>query len=69
MTSDGIRYSNIEPDQEISAEPRAAASGAAETEPVPGRHVALGDGDEARQPRLGRQQVVAVGVERLSSTR
>ena len=28
-----------------------------------GRHVALGDRDEARQPRLGGQQIVAVGVE------
>ena len=37
---------------------------AAEPEPVPGGHVALGDGEEARQPRLGGEQVVAVGVER-----
>ena len=37
---------------------------AAEPEPVAGRNVALGDGDETRQPRFGGQQIVAVGVER-----
>ena len=37
--------------------------GAAEPEPVAGRHVTLGDRDETRQPRLGGQQIVAVRVE------
>ena len=32
-------------------------------EPVGGRHVAPGDGDEAREPRLGGQEVVAAGIE------
>ena len=32
-------------------------------EPVPLRHVAAGDGDEAGQPRLGGEQVVERGVE------
>ena len=60
MTSDGIRYSNIEPDHEISAAPRAdRRHRAAEPEPVPRRDVALGDGDEAGEPRLGGEQVVA----------
>ena len=66
MTSDGIRYSNIDPDQEISAAPCAdRRHRAAEPEPVPGRNVALGDGDEAGQPRFRRQQVVAIGIERV----
>ena len=30
---------------------------------MPRRHVALGDRDEARQARLGGEQVVAVGIE------
>ena len=37
--------------------------GAAQPEPVLGGHIALGDGDEARQPRFGRQQVVEIGIE------
>ncbi len=37
--------------------------GMAEPEPVAGRHIALGDGHETGQPRLGRHQVVAVLVE------
>ena len=43
--------------------PRDRGHGAAEPEPVPRRHVALGDRHEAGEPRLGRQQVVAAGVE------
>ena len=70
MTSDGIRYSNIEPDQEISAAPRAdRRQRPPEPEPVLAGHVALGDGDEAREPRLGGKQVVAVGVERAVARR
>ena len=42
---------------------RHGCDGAAEPEPLAGRHVALGDGEEARQPRLGRKQVVAIGVQ------
>ena len=46
---------------------RRAASdrrrGAAEPEPVPGGHVALGDGEEARQPRFRRQKIVAIGIQ------
>ena len=38
--------------------------GASEPKPVAGRNVVLGDRDEARQARLGGEQVVAVGVER-----
>ena len=65
MTSDGIRYSNIEPDQEISAAPlRDRRDGTAEAEPVARRDVALGDRDEAREPRLGGEQIVAARVER-----
>ena len=36
---------------------------AAETEPVAGRNVALGDRDEAREPRLGGEKIVATRVE------
>ena len=36
----------------------------AEQEPVSGRDVALGDGHEASEPRLGGQQVVAARIER-----
>ena len=64
ITSDGIRYSNIDPDHEISAEPRSTGvRPRPEAKPVARRHVALGDRDEARQARLGGQQVVAVGIE------
>ena len=35
----------------------------AQTEPVPGRHIALGDGEQAGQPRLGRQKVIAIAVQ------
>ena len=44
--------------------PRHGCDGAAEPEPLAGRNVALGDGEEAGQPGLGRQEVVAVGVQR-----
>ena len=37
--------------------------GAAEPEPVLRRNVALGDGDEARQSRFGREQIVEIGIE------
>ena len=64
ITRLGIRYSNIDPDHETSAEPLAHRRvGASEPEPVPRRHVALGDRDEARQARLGGEQVVTVGIE------
>ena len=33
---------------------------------MPGWQVALGDGEEAGQPRLGRQEVVAIGIQRRS---
>ena len=65
MTSGGIRYSNIEPDQEIRAPPCATGVIAR-----PSRNqcragsVALGDREEAGQPRLGRQEVVAIGIQR-----
>ena len=36
----------------------------AQTEPVAGGQIALGDADKARQPRLGGQQVVVVGIQR-----
>jgi len=52
MTSDGMRYSNIDPDHEISAAPRPiGATSAAQPEPMPGRHFAGGDRHEARKPR------------------
>ena len=64
MTSEGIRYSNIEPDQEISAAPSAERrDGAAEPEPVARRNIAFGDGEEAREPRLRGEEVVAAWVE------
>ncbi len=37
---------------------------APEAKPVAGRHVVLGDGHEARQTRLGGEQVVAARIER-----
>ena len=65
ITSDGIRYSNIDPDHEISAAPCATGiSAAAEMEPVAGGNIALGDGEETRQPRFRRQKIVAIGIER-----
>ena len=64
-TRSGIRYSNIDPDHESSAEPRPTGrQGAPEVEPVLDGHVAPGDGDEARQSRLGGQQIVVARVER-----
>ena len=48
---------------------RDRRDGAAEPEPVAGRNVALGDRHEARQPRLGGEQIVAARVERPSATR
>ena len=65
ITSAGIRYSNIEPDQETSAEPRpTGVSARPRRNQCSGGDVALGDGEEARQARLGRQQVVVARVER-----
>ena len=54
----------MEPDQDTSTgavvdRPQRAP----EAEPVRHRHFALGDRDEARQPRLGREQVVVAVVE------
>ena len=42
--------------------PADAADRTAEMQPVLVGHVALGDGDEAREPRLRREQVVVVVV-------
>ena len=62
MTSAGIRYSNIDPDQEMSAEPRpTGVKSAAQTKPVRRRNISFCDRDEAREARLGSQQVVAIG--------
>ena len=64
ITNEGIRYSNIEPDHEISAEPVPdGCQGTAEPEPVAGGYVSLGDRDEARKTRFGGKQVVIIGVE------
>ncbi len=49
ITSAGIRYSNIEPDQEISADPGPWASSRGRAETSARRDVALGDRDEARR--------------------
>ena len=43
---------------------RDRRDGAAEVEPVARRDVALGDRDEAREPRLGGEKIVAARVER-----
>ncbi len=48
---------------------RDRRDGAAEMEPVAGRDVALGDRDEAREPRLGGEQIVAARVERALGAR
>ena len=65
MTSDGIRYSNIDPDQEISAAPReTGVTARPRPEPVAGRNVSLGDRHEARQPRLRGEEIVTARVER-----
>ena len=65
MTSAGIRYSNIEPAHDTSAEPRpTGVRRAAEPEPVVGVDVALGDGQEAGETSLRGQQVVVARVQR-----
>ena len=65
MTSAGIRYSNIEPDHEISAEPRpTGVSARPSRNQCVGGDVALGDREEARQPGLRGEQVVVARVER-----
>ena len=43
---------------------RDRCDGATEMEPMPGRDVTLGDRDEARKPRLGREKIVATRVKR-----
>ena len=43
---------------------RDRRDGAAETEPVPGRNVALGDRHEAREPCLRGEEIVAARIER-----
>ena len=70
ITSAGIRYSNIEPDQEISAEPRAdGVKRAAKMKPVRRADIAFRDGDEAGEARFGGEQVVAVGSRVPSAAR
>ena len=65
IITSGIRYSNIEPDHDISTEsgPTGVSARPAETEPVRHRHVALGDRDQRREARLRGKQVVAAGIE------
>ncbi len=65
-TSVGIRYSNIEPDHERSPASRPdRIERPAERGPVADRHVALGDRPQAREARLGGEQVVEARVELL----
>ena len=47
--------------------PAGVGQRAAQPEPVVHRHVVLGDGDEAGQPRLGREQIVVRAVERVGA--
>ena len=42
---------------------RDRGRGAAEPEPMLGGDIAFGDGEEAGEPRLGRQQIVAIRIE------
>ncbi len=58
-----MRYSNIEPDQEINAVPWVTGVGAAEPEPVAGREVSFGDREDTRQPRLRRQKIIAIWIQ------
>ena len=37
--------------------------GTAETEPVAGGEIALGDGEETRQPSLGGEKIVIIGIQ------
>ena len=63
ITSSGIRYSNIEPLQDSSTgSPPMWVSGRPSANQRSCGKCALGDGDEARQPRLRGQQVVVAGV-------
>ena len=65
MTSAGIRYSNIEPDHEIRAEPRpTGVSARPRRNQCSAGDVALGDREEAGQARLRGEQVVVARVER-----
>ena len=64
ITSAGMRYSNIDPDQETSADPQSTGvKRATEFEPMRRRDIALRNGDEAGEPRLRRQQIVTTRVE------
>ena len=64
IISAGIRYSNIEPDHEMRAEPRpTGVSDPTQAKPVGSGNVAFGDRDEASKARFRSQQVVTVGVE------
>ena len=63
ITSAGIRYSNIEPDQERSAEPRLTGVKARpRSEPMRRRDIALGDGDKTGQTGFRSQHIVATFV-------
>ena len=63
ITSDGIRYSNIEPDQETSAAaPSIGRRLAAKFEPMFRWCVCLCDSEKTRQPGFGGKEIVAVGV-------
>ena len=65
MTSEGIRYSNIDPDHEIKrGAVRDRSGGAAQAEPMLRRDVAFGDCEEAGESRLGSQEIVTVAIER-----
>jgi hypothetical protein len=65
-----MRYSNIEPDHErrpVCVPYRKERP--AQCRPVAHRHVALGDGQQAGQARLGGQQVIEAGIQLLLATR
>ena len=65
ITRAGIKYSNIDPDHEIRAEPRpTGVSGATEAEPVFGIDVALGDRHEAGEAGFRGEQVVVARIQR-----
>ena len=64
MTSDGIRYSNIEPDHESSTGPQdVPPSRRPRLNQCETRYVALCNREQARETRLRREQVVVAGVE------
>ncbi len=70
MTSSGMRYSNMLPLHDTSAvAPSATVSDRPRRNQCSRRRVALRDGDEARQPRLRREQIVRRVVERCRTAR